>query len=192
VLATRPIAVVATEVSITGPESVEMGRTFEVSWIGPGGNRDHAQIYDPDGNNGNGRVIYERRFVNEDFDNRKARLIAPVAPGDYLLRYWDGQGRKPLATSPITVVATEVTITAPDAVKAGENFEVSWVGPGAIRDTIEVMDGDRRAASARLSNGDYDAQTVSVKAPKDPGSYTLRYYNGDYDAVLATQPITVE
>jgi hypothetical protein len=31
-----------------------------------------------------------------------------------------------------------------------------------------------------------------VKAPKEPGSYTLRYYNGDFAAVLATQPITVE
>lgn len=192
VLATRPIVVTATEVSITGPASVEMGRTFEVSWVGPGGNRDHAQIYDPDGNNGNGRVVYERRFANEDFDNRKARLIAPVEPGEYVLRYWDGQGRKPLAASPIAVVATEVTITAPDTVKASENFVVSWVGPGAARDAIDVMNGDRRAASSRLSNGDYNAQTVKIKAPKEPGSYTLRYYNGDFDTVLATRPITVE
>ncbi|MCB1488906.1 MAG: hypothetical protein KDJ88_15805, partial [Bauldia sp.] len=196
VLATAPIAVVETEVTIAGPESVDMGRTFTVSWVGPGSNRDAAEIFDPAGSNGNGRVVHSIRLVNGDFDGRTAKLIAPIRSGDYQLRYWDGVGRKVLATAPIVVVATEVTIEAPGTAEAGAFFTVSWVGPGAARDSIDVMTGDpvdgKRLVSVRLSNGDYDAQTLKVKAPKEPGSYMLRYYNGDSKAVLATRPIVVE
>jgi hypothetical protein len=69
---------------------------------------------------------------------------------------------------------------------------VSWVGPGASRDSIDVLAGDRKVASSRLNNGDLDARTVKVKAPKEPGEYTLRYFNADFGAELARQPIVVE
>jgi Ca-activated chloride channel family protein len=174
VLATREIEVLETEVSVSGPEAVDMGRSFVVDWVGPGGNRDHAEIFDPHGNNGNGRVVYAKRLANDAFDEGKVTLIAPVKPGEYQLRYLDGQGRNVLATSPLKVNATEVEIGAPDKVAAGEPFSVSWVGPGAARDAIDVVSGDakegRAVATARLTNGDYDARTVTLKAPKEPGS----------------------
>lgn len=196
VLATAPIAVVATEVAIAGPESVEMGRTFVVSWVGPGSNRDAAEVFDPEGNNGNGKVVYSKRLANDDMDNRTVKLIAPIKAKTYQLRYFDGMGRKVLATAPIAVVATDVTIAAPDTVPAGEFFTVDWVGPGAYRDAIEVIAGDpedgKVLASARLVNGDLDARRVKVRAPKQPGDHTLRYWNGDFHTVLATRPITVE
>jgi Ca-activated chloride channel family protein len=192
VLAERPLTVAETEVSITGPESVDMGRSFEVTWVGPGGVRDSADVFDPDGGNGKGKVMHTRRVAQEDIDNRTARLIAPVTPGDYLIRYVDGPTGKALASSPLTVVATEVTIEAPDRVAAEEMFEVGWAGPGAVRDSIDIMAGDRRVGGSRLHNGDLDARTVKVKAPREPGTYTLRYFNGDFSAELASRPIVVE
>jgi Ca-activated chloride channel family protein len=196
VLATREIEVLAAEVSLSAPEAVDMGRTFVVDWVGPGGNRDHAQIFDPKGNNGNGRVVYAKRLANDEFDKRKVALIAPVKPGQYELRYLDGQGGSILATRPITIKATEVTIGAPDKVAAGEPFTVSWVGPGARRDSIDLVSGDagegKTIASARLVSGDYDGQKVKLKAPKEAGTYTLRYRNADSGSVLATRPIVVE
>jgi hypothetical protein len=75
-------------------------------------------------------------------------------------------------------------------------FTVSWVGPGAARDSIDLVSGDpedgKTIASARLVNGDYDGQKVKLKAPKQPGSYTLRYRNADSSIVLATTPVVVE
>ncbi|SDB06843.1 vWA domain-containing protein [Bauldia litoralis] len=196
VLATAPITVVATQVSISGPESVDMGRTFEVAWVGPGSNRDAIEIFDADASNGNGKAVHSMRLTNGDYDGQTVSLIAPIAAKTYELRYWDGNGRKVLASAPLVVVATEVTISAPDVVPAGEAFTVEWVGPGARRDSIDVMSGDaedgKRVGSGRLTNGDYDGQTVKIKAPKEPGSYTLRYWNGDYGVMLATRPITVE
>jgi len=196
VLATAPISVVATAVSISGPESIEMGRTFEVSWVGPGSNRDAAEVFDPEGDNGNGKVVYSKRLVNDDMDHRTVKLIAPIRAKTYQLRYLDGMGRKVLATAAIEVVATDVAIMAPDAVPAGEMFTVEWAGPGAYRDSIDVIAGDpeegKVLASARVVNGDLDARTVKVRAPKQPGEHTLRYWNGEFREVLATRPITVE
>ena len=196
VLASLPIEVAATEVTLSGPDAVDMGRTFVVGWVGPGGNRDSVEVFDEAGNNGNGRVVYSKRLINDAFDKRQVSLIAPIAAGDYLLRYFDGNGRTVLATMPLTVRATEVTIDAPDKVAAGGTVTVEWVGPGAVRDAIEVVSGDaetgKAVASTRLVNGDYDGRKVKVKAPKDAGTYTLRYYNGDSKAVLATRPIVVE
>ena len=196
VMATREIEVLTAEVSLSAPEAVDMGRSFVVDWVGPGGNRDHAELFDPKGNNGNGRVVYVKRLANDEFDKRKVTLIAPVKPGEYELRYLDGQGRSILATRPITVKATEVTIGAPAKVAAGEIFTVSWVGPGATRDSIDLVSGDaeegKTIASARLANGDYDGQKVKLKAPKQPGGYTLRYRNADSGTVPATTPVVVE
>jgi Ca-activated chloride channel family protein len=31
-----------------------------------------------------------------------------------------------------------------------------------------------------------------VKAPKEPGNYLLRYWNGQSEVILATRPIVVE
>lgn len=195
VLATLPVSVAATEVSLSGPEAIDMGRTFVVSWVGPGANRDSIEVFDPEGDNGNGKVVNHQRVVNGDYDAQTVRLIAPVDGGNYLIRYWDGAGRKVLATAPLAVIVTNVMIEAPDSVPAGEPFTVEWVGPGANRDDIEMMSGDpvdgKSVARARLVNGDYDGQTVKVKAPKEPGSYTLRYWNGDFRKMLATRPITV-
>jgi Ca-activated chloride channel family protein len=196
VLAMRAVEVVATEVSVSGPATVDFGRTFEVAWIGPGDNRDSIEIFDPAGNNGNGRVAYSKRVTNDDYDKRVVKLIAPAKAGGYQIRYWSGDSSSVLAMQPVTIVETEVTITAPDKVAAGESFTVAWVGPGATRDSIDVVSADavegRAIATARLTNGDYDGQTVKVKAPKEPGNYVLRYWNADSDVALATRPIAVE
>jgi Ca-activated chloride channel family protein len=196
VLATSQIEIVPTEVTVSGPETVDFGRSFTFNWVGPGGKRDAIEVFDPSGNNGKGRVAYSKRLINDDYDGQTVELIAPAIAGDYQVCYWNGDSRAVLATQPLAVVETEVTITAPDAVRPGEAFAAAWVGPGARRDSIDVVSGDaadgRVVASTRLVNGDYDAQTVKVKAPKEPGSYTLRYWNGDSKVVLASRPIVVE
>ena len=198
VLATRPLSVTETEVSLDAPAEVAMGATFTVTWQGPGANRDAIEIYDADAKGGRGDVVTFQRIVNGDIDARTVRLLAPTETGEYELRYFNGDSRTVLATRPVTVTAIEVSLDAPDSAKMGHQITVGWQGPGANRDAIELFDPDAEGGrgdvlfSTRILNGDMDARTVRLMMPATPGSYTLRYYSGAGREALATRPITIE
>ena len=196
-LSTRAIEVVEAPVSLNAPASVAIGRTFAVEWIGPGARRDTIRIFDTTARRGDGKMLREKRLVNDDFDNRRLSLQAPAEPGFYELQYYSGDGREVLASRQIEVLEAPVSLDAPDEVAMGRSFEIGWEGPGARRDAVELFDEAADAgrgkvvSSVRIVNGDMDAQTVRLNAPAEPGVYLLRYYNGDNRAVLATRPVTV-
>lgn len=197
VLATREIEVLDAEVSLSAPDQVEIGMPIRVEWVGPGGRRDTVQVFDSDANQGKGKALVEKRLANDDFDNNRITMPAPAKAGSYVLRYWNGDNRKVLATRPIEIVAGEVSIRAADSVKIAHTFEVEWVGPAGRRDAIELFDPETNAGrgkvlkSKRLSSGDMDARIVKLEAVARPGTYQLRYWNGDNRAVLVTRPIEV-
>lgn len=196
-LTTRAIEVIEAPVSLDAPANVAIGRTFTVDWVGPGARRDTIRIFDATARQGDGKVLREKRLVNDDFDNRRLSLQAPAEPGFYELQYYSGDGREVLAARQIEVLEAPVSLDAPDEVAMGRSFEIGWQGPGARRDTVELFDETADAgrgkvvSSVRIVNGDMDAQTVRLNAPTQPGDYLLRYYNGDNRAVLATRPVTV-
>ncbi len=198
VLATRPIEVKEAEVSLEAEDTVVIGRTLVVKWTGPGARRDAVQLFDPDAGGGRGKVMRSMRLSNGDTENRTVKLIATATPKTLQLRYWNGDSRRVLVTRPVEVVGMDVSISGPASVKAGERFEVSWIGPGAYRDAIHVVDPEasggrgKAVASQRLANGDYDGRKVRIKAPAKPGKYVLRYWNGDNRATLAEAAITVQ
>ncbi len=193
VLATRPITVTAAEVSLSAPETIPLAATIPVEWQGPGGRYDSVQLFDPAATNGKGKVIRQKRLRNDDFDNHRASLPAPAKPGAYELRYWNGDNRVVLATRAITVTQTEVSLSGPDKVSAGQSFVVEWLGPGARYDELQILDtGGKTVGRRRLRSDQFEERKASLKAPKSPGQYQLRYWNGDNRAVLATRPLTVE
>jgi Ca-activated chloride channel family protein len=198
VLATRPVTVVELPVSLEAPDEVGIGMSFDVTWEGPGARRDAIEIYDPDAQAGRGKVLYSKRIVNGDMDAQTVELIAPTDTGALQLRYYNGDSRAVLATRPITIVGVDVSLDAPDTAKMGFTIKVTWQGPGARRDQIELFDPEADAGrgkvlfSQRVVNGDYDAREVELVMPARPGAYELRYYNGDSREVLTTRPITVE
>ena len=53
------------------------------------------------------------------------------------------------------------------------------------------MRPSKRQSSKRVRYEDFDNNKVTIKAPKAPGEYVLRYYNGDSKAVLAERPLSV-
>lgn len=135
----------------------------------------------------------EKRLRNDDFESRKASLAAPAEPGDYELRYWNGDNKAVLATRTITVTETEVSLAAPDGLPAGEPFVVDWIGPGARYDEVRIVDGNgKTTGSVRLRNAAFEERKVKIKAPKEPGHYELRYWNGENKVVLATRALRVE
>lgn len=198
VLATLPLTVVEMAVSLSAPDTILMGHVVTVEWVGPGATRDSVELFDPEAEAGRGKVLASQRIINGDYDARTVRFNVPVRTGGYQLRYWNGDSREVLATRPITVEPMEVSVSGPASAAAGEFFEATWDGPGASRDSLQVFDPDARAgqgrdvASARIINGDYDARTVRIRAPKEPGSYLLRYWSGDWRTSLAEVPIVIE
>ncbi|MEP2458726.1 MAG: hypothetical protein ABJH80_04110, partial [Nitratireductor sp.] len=139
-----------------------------------------------------------QRIVGGDMDAQSVRLVVPAIAGDYVLRYFSGDGRKVLAERPIVVEAMEVALDAPASVPAAQFFAVAWVGPGAARDAVQLFDPAAKAgkgkvlASARLIGGDYDGKTVRIKAPAEPGTYQLRYHSGHSRVVLYETELVVE
>lgn len=198
ILATRPLKVGEVATGLDAPETALIGHTITVAWEGPGATRDAVDLFDPAAKAGKGAVLASQRIVNGDMDARTVRLVVPATPGDYVLRYYNGDSRKVLAERPITVEPMDVSLDAPSSIAANAFFEVAWVGPGATRDAVEIYDpaaGGGRGkvlASMRLINGDYDGRKAKFRAPKQKGGFVLRYYNGDSRMVLYETPIVVE
>ena len=193
VLAVTQIEVVEAQVNLTFPEEVKQAATVKVDWEGPGGRYDDIQIFDPEGNNGDGKIVHKKRLRNDDFDNRKVSLPAPAKIGAYQVRYWNGENKAVLATAPLSVIKYEVSIEVIGDTVSGQKITVGWNGPGARYDTVDVLDSSgKKLAGKRLRNGDFDNRRVTFKLPDTPGSYQLRYWNGDNKTVLTTMQIEVK
>ncbi len=199
VLATVALKVVDAEVALQAPQEVDMARDFTVTWTGPGARFDEVQVWDPKARAGRGAVVDNQRVHSDKgYDQRQVTLTAPAAPGDYELRYWNGDNNKALATLPLRVLETEVALEAPASVPMASDFTVTWTGPGARFDEVQVWDPRARAGRGKTidnqrvhSDKGYDQRQVTLTAPGAPGDYTLRYWNGDNSSVLHEQPLEV-
>lgn len=199
VLAIRPLAVVEAAVALAAPDSVAMASRFTVGWTGPGARYDEVQVFDAKARGGAGQLVDSQRITSAaGFAQREVTVVAPAVPGEYELRYYNGDNRKVLATRPLSVLASEVALAAPDSVPAASTFTVTWAGPGARYDDVELFDPAARGGqgqridSQRVATAPAFAQRqVSLVAPAVAGTFQLRYYNGDNRQVLATRPITV-
>ncbi|MFC3446350.1 hypothetical protein ACFOLL_09755 [Falsochrobactrum ovis] len=115
-LASTPVEVVAAEVGIAAPEQVTTGASFTVSWTATVNPNDYVTIV-PAGADEGKYTNYQRVH-----DNREAKLIAPADPGLYEARYVLQEGGRTLASTPVEVVAADVTVNGPRAARAGSNF----------------------------------------------------------------------
>ncbi|WP_305989233.1 VWA domain-containing protein [Roseibium sp. MMSF_3544] len=198
VLASVPLEVTETVVALEAPDQIGQGRHITVTWTGPGARYDSVQFFDPRARAGDGRVVHQKRLRNDDFDNNRATLPSAAKPGEYQLRYYNGDNKTVLLTRPITVVPLEIGLEGPDAVETETKFSVDWKGPGARYDSVQIWDPNARGGNGRSVHerrvwaGDIDAQNVKLTAPKEPGEYELRYFNGDNKAVLFTRPLSVQ
>jgi hypothetical protein len=118
-------------------------------------------------------------------------IRVPEEPGDYTIRYHTGQTYSVVVERPLEIGAVTATLTGPAKVVARSKFEVAWDGPNNTQDYVAIAatgapDKDtlsyaytRRGSPARL------------EAPKEPGTYELRYLTGQKNHVLARAAIDV-
>src|SRR5690606_25314564 len=116
-------------------------------------------------------------------------LQAPEAAGKYDVIYLTGS--TVLARAPVTVDAVSATLSAPAQVSAGEDFDVSWIGPNSANDHVTFA--ERGGAMIRGSSyayvGNSKDGTVKLRAPADAGDYDIIYLSGS--TVLARAPVAV-
>ncbi|MEM7059713.1 MAG: VWA domain-containing protein [Pseudomonadota bacterium] len=192
-LAIMSVEVEDTPVSLEAAENVEAAAKLVVTWEGPGARYDDIQVWDPTARNGDGKVVTSKRLVQDDYDNRKVTMPAPAKPGAYELRYWNGQNRTVLATRPVNIIAASVVLVAPAQIGQALTLTVNWQGPGARYDDVQIWNPrtEKVVRAVRLTKGDYDAKSLKIAAPAKPGSYELRYWNGQNRAVMASNPLEV-
>ena len=96
-------------------------------------------------------------------------------------------------SAPFTSLPLAARIDAPDAVPAGEPFEVSWDGPGLDGDYLEVVPEGARDGTFHMapSASAREGSPLTLQAPSEPGGYEVRYVLWEGRRALAAAPLEV-
>ena len=185
-LVAAPITVNEVKASLNFPGEVGAGASFEVAWTGPDNKPDYISIVEKGAPQG--------KYLSYTYTRKGSplKLTASEDPGAYEIRYVMGQSKRVLASSDISLTAVDATLSAPKEVMVETPVEVGWTGPGNDKDYITVVE-------AGAPEGTYGAYTytrkgspLTVKAPKTPGLFELRYVMGQSKKVLASRQVTVK
>jgi hypothetical protein len=185
-LGSSPIEVTAVSASLDIPDQIVAGAYIQVSWTGPDNARDYVTIVKAGAaERSYGKYVYTHK-------GNPLKLLAPEDPGDYEVRYLTADKGYTLARAPIKVVPVTASLSAPETVKAGDLFKVTWNGPDNPRDFISMT-------LSGAGEKDWTAYTYTQRgnpseltAPLEPGDYELAYRTGSSYYVLAKRPIRVE
>ncbi len=185
-LVAEPITVNEVKASLDIPGEVGAGASFEVAWTGPDNKSDYITIVEKGAPQG--------KYLSYTYTRKGSplKLTASEDPGAYAVRYVMGQSKRVLASSDISVTAVDATLSAPEDVMVETPVEVAWTGPGNDQDYITVVE----AGAPQGTYGDYSytrkGSPLTVKAPKTPGLFELRYVMGQSKKVLVSRQVTVK
>ncbi|MGM0584023.1 MAG: hypothetical protein ACQEUZ_05180, partial [Pseudomonadota bacterium] len=186
VLASAPVEVTEAEVTVTAPESVVAGSAFGVSWSRVIGRSDMVGIVPV------GAEPEERGNYRRVKDETSGDLRAPSEPGLYEVRYVLNEGKRVLASASVEVTEPEVTVSAPDKVRAGDPVEVVVEGDQPSgRDRVSLVP----AGAGAKERGEYarakGRREIVLTAPETPGLYEVRYVLDEGARVLGKASLEV-
>ncbi len=185
-LVAAPITVNEAKASLDAPGEVGAGASFEVTWTGPDNKSDYITIVQEGAPQGN--------YLSYAYTKKGSplKLNASEEPGAYEVRYVMGQSKRVLASRGISVSAVDATLSASEEAMVETPIEVAWTGPGNDNDYITVVE----AGAPQGNYGDYThtrkGSPLTVKAPKTPGVFEIRYVMGQSKKVLASRQVTVK
>ena len=188
VIGTAPLKVTAPDVAIgMRGSSVAVAAPFEVDWEGPQTEGDFISIAKI------GAAPGGSEFHVPVKNGTPAKLRAPSLTGEYEIRYVLGRGPRVLAKAPVTVTPVEAMVEPPITVMVGIDFDVDWSGPGYEEDYLCIAAATTpphgpTLSAVRVSQGN----PAKLRAPKQPGTYEVRYILGRGKHLLAKAPLTVE
>ncbi|HZJ81608.1 MAG TPA: VWA domain-containing protein [Guyparkeria sp.] len=184
-LASTPVEVVEAELSISAPEQVTTGAPFQIRWSDTIATNDYYTIV-PVGTE-EGKTA-SRNLVG---DKNEGSLKAPAEPGLYEVRYVLREGMKTLASTPVEVVEAELSISAPEVVRAGTAIKISWSDTVATNDYYTIVPAGTEEGKTASRNLVGDKNEGSLKAPAEPGLYEVRYVLREGMKTLASAPVEV-
>ncbi|WP_417581102.1 VWA domain-containing protein [Pelagibacterium sp.] len=184
-LASTPVEVVEGQATISAPETVTIGARFTVDYTGAVNGSDYVTIVAAGAEEGS---FTDYRRVG---DATAQELTAPAEPGLYEVRYVLDEGGRTLASTPVEVVAGDVSVSAPGVVIANARFTVTYTGAINVSDYVTIV----RAGADEGDFGDYrrvgDDTEQDLTAPEDPGLYEVRYVLDEGARTLASTPVEV-
>lgn len=174
------IEVVEAEMGIAAPEQVTTGASFKVTWSSSIHPQDFVTIV-PAGSDEGAEARYFR--VGENTENN---LVAPAEPGLYEVRYVLNNGRRTMASTPVEVADVEVTLSAPDVLRAGTEMRMNWSLSIHPQDFITIVP----AGAGQGAEGKYirvrDNTDGKLVGPAETGLYELRYILNEGARIMAS------
>jgi len=186
VIGSAPLKVGGAEASLKFPAAVSAGSTLSVTWTGPGKKGDFISI-DAAGAN-------DRTYGNYAYPERgnPIEIRVPDDPADYVVRYHLASSYGVIGSAPLKVEAVTASVTAPAKVAARSVFEVNWKGPNNAGDFITLVAPTAKEKEFGASNGyTQRGNPVRLEAPREAGTYELRYITGQSNRTLAKTTMTV-
>jgi Ca-activated chloride channel family protein len=107
------------------------------------------------------------------------------------VRYILGRGYRLLAIAPVTVDPVTAEITSPAAAVAGTDLEVAWQGPGYPEDVVAIARADQPPGAHVTFAPVRKGNPLKIRAPKEPGTYEVRYVQGRGNRLLGKSTLTV-
>ena len=185
-LAKTTIQIKGVGASVEAPAVADVATEFEVTWKGPSNTPDYIAIARPDQNPGSQiHYTYTKR-------GNPLKLLAPSDPGTYEVRYILGKGSKLLAKTSIEIMAVSAKVQAPASADVASEFEVTWQGPGYKSDYIAIARPDQNPGSQVGYTYTNRGNPAKMKAPKEPGTYEVRYILGKGSRLLDKVTITIQ
>ena len=168
IIVSRPITVIDSEASLSGPTSVMAGDAYAFEASGPSGDRHWIGFAAA----GSAPGEYED-YVRPSAAIPNGVLSAPVEAGAYELRYVLNENERIVASQAVTVVPAKAELTISADLVAAQTMRIAFKGPrgkgnwiGIVRSgTLDYLD----YASVPAAGTDI----VEIRAPGEPGDYDL-------------------
>lgn len=165
-LSRQPIAVAAAGATLAAPDEVRGGEHFPVEWTGVGNDHDYVTIVE---STAEPREYGHHAYVRS---GNPVRILAPLTPGDYELRYALGVSRKILARRAIRVTEPRSRPGTLRVVHSGAEETVALPEGAAVELILDAsgsmlkrQDGQRRIDVAKTVLSDLVTQTVPPGTP---------------------------
>jgi Ca-activated chloride channel family protein len=97
-----------------------------------------------------------------------------------------------LAKSTIEINPVSAKVHPPDSANVNDAFEVKWEGPDYKSDYISIARPDQGSGSYLTYTYTNRGNPIKIKAPKEPGTYEVRYILGRGSKVLDKKNILIK
>src|SRR5699024_4597238 len=191
-VAVKSLRVVPADIRLSAPEQVLAGAQLTVNWSRVLSSRGRIAIVRTGANAGATDAEGATPVSTASAGNRwQTTLTAPVAPGDYQIRYLTHAHGLTLASRPLQVVPGKINIRAPEQVTAGDTFEVSWGGIISEWDRMTIVPADAEEGTLIHNTRVGDELFGELTAPHRTGAFEVRYVRHADGRTMAAQPVEV-